>query len=220
MKKFLLVLCIAAMGTGAFADEVKVFPYKGTAINDLSNDVKIKGCNEYVTIPSKNPFTFSGAFLGATTASAVIIPLLMDPYVVTIDGVNYVLVKDRIDDNWSEKDLLGIDDPKENRFQSLIALNSDGDHSKISADELKKAGIRFVRMDKKGVLMVKERNKDYDLNKIDYIDIINLKRTANAEQTGIFGHFTVYLKTANAKKRAVVGYVTFETNEKIQILFK
>ena len=220
MKKFLLVLCLILTCGAVFADETKVFPYKGTAINDLSNDVKVRGCNEYVSIPSKNPFTLSGAFLGATTASAVIIPILMDPYIINIDGVNYVLVKDHAGNDWSEKDLLGIDDPKENRFQSLIALNSDGDHSKISADELKKAGIRFVRMDKKGVLLAKERNKDYDLNKIDYIDIINLKRTANAEQTGIFGHFTVYLKTNNAKKRAVVGYVTYETNEKIEILFK
>jgi len=219
MKKIVFIVGLILLGAN-FAYANDSYPYKGTPINDLSNNVRIDGCNEYVSLPSKNPFTLSGAFLGTTTASAIIIPMLMDPYIVEIDGNKYVLVKDRKDNNWSEKDLLGIDDPKENRFMSLIGLNSDGDHSKISPEELKRAGIRFVRMDKKGALLVKERNKDYDLNKVDYIDIINLKRTANAEATGIFGHFTVYLKTTGSAKRAVVGYVTFETNEKIQILFK
>lgn len=220
MKKLLLLSGLVLLGCNfAYADNDS-YQYKVTPLNDLSNDVKIRGCNEYVSIPSKNPFTLSGAFLGTTTASAIIIPMLMDPYIVEIDGHKYVLVKDRKDNNWSEKDLLGIDDPKENRFKSLLALNSDGDYSKISPNELRKAGIRFVRMDKNGALLVKERNKDFDLNKVDYIDIINLKRTANAESTGIFGHFTVYLKTNTKSKRAVVGYVTFETNEKIQILFK
>ena len=63
-----------------------------------------------------------------------------------------------------------------------------------------------------------DRTKDFSLNKIDYIDIINLKRTANSESTGIFGHFNVYLK--NSKNRMVVGNVTYDTNEKIQVLFK
>ncbi len=219
MKKFLAVLCLFLCSTTAMAQNV--FPYKGTALNDLSNNVRIKGGTEYVSIPSKQPFNVAKTFLGLTAAAAVITPaLLFDPYVVQIDGQNYVLVKDRCDLNWSEKDLLGIDDPKENRFQSLLSLNSDGDYSKLSPDELKKAGIRFVRMDKNGTLLVNDRKKDYDLNKIDYIDIINLKRTANSDTTGIFGHFTVYLKTTSAKKKAVVGYVTFETNEKIQVLFK
>ncbi|GEM_PF-4557692 len=221
MKKFLLFMSLMLLGASfVCAEDAKLFPYKGTAINDVSNGVKIDGCNEYVSIPAKNPFTLTGAFLGTTTASAILIPMLLDPYVIEIDGNKYVLVKDRKDNKWTEKDLLGYEDPKTNRFQSLIGLNSDGDHSKITPAELRKANIRFVRMDKKGALLVNDRKKDYNLNKIDYIDIINLKRTANAESTGIFGHFTVYLKTNNVAKRAVVGYVTFETNEKIQILFK
>ena len=218
MKKILAVLCLLSITFPCFGEE---YLYKNQAINGITSDVRRDSCAEYVTLPEKQKFSFTKMFLGLTTASAVILPaLLLDPYVIQIDKVNYVLVKDRKDDDWSEQDLLGIDDPKENRFESLIALNSDGDHSKLTPAELKKAGIRFVRMTEDGTLLVNDRKKDYDLNKIDYIDIINLKRTANSEDTGIFGHFTVYLKTNGSKKRAVVGYVTYETDKKIQVLFK
>ena len=218
MKKIIAILCLFGMISPCVAEE---YLYKNQAINGITSDVKRDGCAEYVTLPEKQKFNFTRNFLGLTTASAIVIPaLLLDPYVVKIDKVNYVMVKDRTDNDWSEKDLVGIDDPKENRFESLIALNSDGDYSKLTSAELKKAGVRFVQMTSDGTLLVKDRKKDYDLNKIDYIDIINLKRTANSESTGIFGHFTVYLKTQNPKKRAVVGFVTYETDKKIQILFK
>lgn len=218
MKKTLIILCLLFMSTSVYAENM--YEYKTNPINCGSN-VRREGAADYVLMPSKRGFESVKDMLKVTAASAVVIPaLLFDPYVVQIDNNNYVLVKDRADKNWSEKDLLGIDDPKENRFESLIKLNSDNDYSKVTSNELKKAGIRFVRMDSKGALLVNERNKDYDLNKIDYIDIINLKRTANSESTGIFGHFTVYLKTANLKKKTVVGYVTYETDKKLELLFK
>ena len=217
MKKIFAVLIVLFLSSAVYAQQL--YDYKNMPINDINN-IKQRGCNEHVQLPSKNPFSISRTFLSAGAVGAVVLPaMLLDPYIVNIDGVNYVLVKDRADKNWSEKDLLGFEDPKTNRFESLIKLNSDGDHSKITSAELKKAGVRFVRMNSKGVLLVNDKKKDYDL-KVDYIDIINLKRTANSESTGIFGHFTVYLKTTNTNKRAVVGYVTYETNEKIQVLFK
>lgn len=217
MKKVLIVLSLLMY---ALSVSAKVYEYSNPEpINNIYN-IKQSGCNEYIQIPAKSGFN-PWAALGITTASAAVLSaVLLDPYVVKIDGNTYVLVKDRTDKNWSEKDLLGIDDPKENRFESLIKLNADGDYSKVTSAELKKAGIRFVRMNSKGALLVNERNKDYDLNKIDYIDIINFKRTANSQQTGVFGHFVVYLKTADSKKRAVVGNVTYETDKKIEVLFK
>ena len=217
MKKVLIVLGLLMCSLSVNA---KVYEYSNTEpINNIYN-IRQRGCDEYIQIPPKHNYSLMEG-LGMTSAvAAVMSAVLLDPYVVKIDGHTYVLVKDRADKNWSEKDLLGIDDPKENRFESLIKLNSDGDYSKVTSAELKKAGIRFVRMDSKGALLVNERNKDYDLNKVDYIDIINFKRTANSEQTGIFGHFVVYLKTANSKKRAVVGNVTYETDKKIEVLFK
>lgn len=208
MKKILTVLCLTCIPV--FVSAEQIYEYKNTQpINDI-NSIRTRGCNEYVEIEPTVPFV----------ARNIIASMARDPYIIEINGIKYVLVKDRKDKNWSEQDLLGINDPKNNRFQSLINLNSDRDHSKITANELKKAGIRFVRMDDKGALLVNDRSKDFDLNKVDYIDIINLKRTANAEVTGIFGHFTLYLKTTNPKKRTAVGFVTYETDEKIQYLFK
>ena len=231
MKKILIVLCLFLLADAVYADHI--YDYQNTQpINDI-NSVRMKGCNEYIQVESNNGFAVRSitsprtnmrrALTGMPIAGAIggaIAAMALDPYVIELDGNKYVLVVDRKDKNWSAQDLLGINDPKQNRFQSLIGLNTDKDHSKITVAELKKANIRFVRIDKKGALLVNDRTKDYDLNKIDYIDIINLKRTANAETTGIFGHFTVYLKTANPKKRTAVGYVTYETDEKIQYLFK
>ena len=220
MKKFLVLICSLALCSSVYAENI--YPYRNTdALNSQSNIIKTRGCNEYVTLPARNSFNPLRQITRAGIITAAAIPaLLLDPYIVTIDGNNYVMVKDRTDKNWSEKDLLGIDDPKENRFESLIKLNSDNDFSKVTSNELRKANIRFVRMDSKGRLLVNERNKDYDLKKIDYIDIINLKRTANRDSTGIFGHFTVYLKSSNNKQKAVIGFVTYETDKKIEVLFK
>lgn len=227
MKKFILALCLSTVSMPVFAEHI--YDYQNTKpINDI-NSIQTKGCNEYVKIDPTKRFdpieaisgrrSLTNGVLGGIVGGSLI-AIVLDPYVIEIDGHKYVLVKDRQDKNWSEKDLLGIDDPKENRFASLIALNSDLNHGKLTPDELRKAEIRFVRLDSKGALLVNERNKDFNLDKIDYVDIINLKRTANAEVTGIFGHFTVYLKTNNPKKRAVVGYVTYETNQKIEYMFK
>ncbi len=215
MKKLLIALCLTILATPVFAEHV--YDYQNTRpLNDAST-IRTRGYNEFVDLPSTGipaPDDRMVAMAKAVGRAA------RDPYVVTIDNNTYVMVKDRKDNNWSADDILGINDPKENRFASLVALNSDLNHARLTPEELKKAGIRFVRMGKDGSLLVKERNKDFDLNKIDYIDIINLKRTANSANTGIFGHFTVFLKTNTAKKRAVVGYVTFETKETINVLFK
>lgn len=217
MKKFLIILCLLAFSSSVYA--VEFYPYKTQAGTALNGTIKTRGCNDYITIPSRT--NFSNTFLRTGVAGAVL-PLLLvaDPYIIPVDNVNYIMVVDRKDNNWSKNDLLGINDPKENRFNSLLKLNSDGDYARITPEELKKANIRLVRTDKKGTLLVKDRSKDLDLNKIAYIDIINLKRTANSEQTGIFGHFNVYLKAKNNKTKMVVGYVTFDTHNNLEILFK
>lgn len=220
IKKLFITTLIISMCSAVYAENI--YPYQNTTpINSPKCIIKTKNGTEYINLPSKRTFNPLTQVIAPGAVTLAAIPaLLLDPYVIKIDGINYVLIKDRNDNNWSEKDLLGIDDPKENRFESLIKLNSDKDFSKITAEELKKANIRFVRMDSKGRLLVNERNKDYNLKKVDYIDIINLKRTANSDTTGIFGHFTVYIKTANNKTKAVVGYVTYETDKKIEVLFK
>ena len=217
MKKILTVLCLLVFCSSVFA--VEFYPYKNNVGVPVNGTIRTEGCNDYITLPSKSNLTRNFTRMGVAGA---VLPLLLvaDPYIIPVDGVNYIMVVDRNDNNWSKNDLLGINDPKENRFASLIKLNSDGDYSKITSEELKKANIRLVRTDKNGNLLVNDRKKDLDLNKIAYIDIINLKRTANSEQTGIFGHFNVYIKTKNNQTKMVIGYVTFDTYDNLEILFK
>lgn len=219
MKKLIVLLCLLLGANCVYAE--KIYQYRNTTPINSSDSVKVRGCHEHVSLPSRqNNSNVIESFFAGSSVATVLMAAAMDPYIIEIDGAKYVLVKDRKDGKWSEKDLLGFDDPKTNRFASLVKLNSDTDFSKVTSAELKKAKIRFVRINSDGALLVNDRTKDYNLNKIDYIDIIDLKRTANAKETGIFGHFTLFLKTENGKKRAVVGYVTYENDENIKVMFK
>lgn len=220
MKKIIAVLCLLSFGLTCNAFEL--FPYQGMSnVQTINGTVKTNGCNDIITIPSSKSFSIMEELRGP--ASVAILPaviLAADPYVVPVDGVNYVMVKDKKTTDWNEQDLLGYDDPKNNMFLSLRSLESDGDFSKITGKELKTAGIRLVRLNEEGVLLVNDRKQDYSLDKINYIDMTNLKKTANSKSTGIFGHFNVYLKTGNSTKKMVVGYVTFDTHSNLKILFK
>ncbi len=144
----------------------------------------------------------------------------LDPYIIRIDGTDYVLVTDSKDNNWSVDNILGKDDSKENLFASLKKLESDGNSAKITAKELQKANIRFVKLNSDGSLALNERNLDYNLNNILYIDMKNL-RTAlgNKNQDGTFGYFYVYIKDKNSKK-AVPGRVTFEEKTELNKYIK
>lgn len=219
MKKFLATICVLSIGLGSSA--VELFPYQASVVQQIQGSIETRGCNDYITLPSKDEFNIRDGFISPRSAGAIAVATLLavDPYIVPINGVNYVMVKDKATSDWSEKDLLGIDDPKDNMFLSLRGLESDKDYSKITGSELKKAGIRLVKLNKDGILLVKDKTQDYPLNKIKYIDMLNLKQTANSKEIGIFGHFNVYLNTKGANKM-VVGYVTFDTHSKLKIMFE
>ena len=144
----------------------------------------------------------------------------LDPYIVNINGNNYVLVKDSKDNNWAVENILGYGDSKDDLFASLKSLESDGDISKISTKELKKADIRFVLLNPDGSLALESRNLDFDLSKVVYIDMNNL-RTAlgNKNQDGTFGYFYVVAKDGN-QKRAYAGRVTFEDKQELKKYIK
>lgn len=144
----------------------------------------------------------------------------LDPYIVNINGNNYVLVKDSKDNNWTVENILGYGDSKDDLFASLKALESDSDTTKISAKELKKANIRFVLLNADGSLALENRNFDFDLSKVVYIDMNNL-RTAlgNKNQDGTFGYFYVIAKDGN-QKRAYAGRVTFEDKQELKKYIK
>ncbi len=142
-----------------------------------------------------------------------------DPYVIEVDNIKYMMIKDNKDGIWNELDILGYNDPKENLFLSLVYLNTDPDGSKLSAKELKNAGVRFVAIGSDGKLLLNDSSKDFDLNRVDYIDLANLKQLANGEDTGIFGHFDLYLKPKNGSPRLIIGHVTFDKKMNLKELF-
>lgn len=144
----------------------------------------------------------------------------LDPYIVTINNKNYVLVKDSKDNKWSPENILGYDDSRDNLFYSLKQLESDGNALKITEHELKNANIRFVLLNNDGTLELNDRSKDFDLKKVQYIDMKNL-RTAlgNKNQDGTFGYFYVVVKDGNTR-RAYPGRVTFEEKEELNKYIK
>ena len=217
MKKCLLLLCFClSLNSSCLA--IDFYPYQVNPSQNINGKITKNGNTDYITMPAKDGFFRS--IIAPTSASVFPILLASDPYIIPIDGKKYIMVKDKTTQNWSEQDLLGINDPKDNVFKSLKELESDGNPDKLTGAEIKKAGIRLVLLDKDGSLLVNEREKDYNLDKIDYIDMKNIKKTANSEVTGIFGHFNVYIKTKTTKPKMVVGYITFDTENNLEILFK
>lgn len=144
----------------------------------------------------------------------------LDPYIVTINNKNYILVKDSKDNNWTPENILGYNDSRDDLFGSLKQLESDGNGARISERELRDADIRFVLLNSDGTLNLNDRTTDFDLKKVQYIDMQNL-RTAlgNKNQDGTFGYFYVIIKDG-ATKRAYPGRVTFEEKEELNKYIK
>lgn len=82
------------------------------------------------------------------------------------------------------------------------------------------ADIRFVKLNSDGSLVLQDKNQDYDINNVLYIDMKNLRTAlANKNQDGTFGYFYVYIKNGNGKK-AVPGRVTFEEKSELNKYIK
>ena len=153
-----------------------------------------------------------------TAHNQVVTTILLDPYAINIDGQKYYLVRNRKNNDYILKDILGYDDTKSELFKDLKDLNSDKDTLKLTKDELKKADIRFVAVvDKK--LALNDRSKDYDLNNISYIDLNTLRGTLNNGKIGSFGYFDVYI-LKNGKEQKVTGFVTFDSDEELWELIR
>lgn len=143
-------------------------------------------------------------------------PKSCDPYIINIDGVEYTMILDNKDGKWDTEDILGINDSKDNLFEALKGLESDGDVSSLTGEELAKAGIRLVAKQEDGTLAVDDPSKDFDLSKIKSIDMNNLTRsTDNDGNVGTFGHFNMTLTDG----REITGAETFEEKSTLQKLF-
>lgn len=137
-----------------------------------------------------------------------------DPYVIKVNGVKYYMIKTSKDGVYTMDNIVGLKDNKTSLFDALRKLNSDKDNTKLTAEELKKADIRFVAAGNNGKLLLNNKEKDFNLDNIAYIDLSNLRETVNNGKIGSFGYFDMYIKTPNGQKK-IIGYVSFDTESEL-----
>lgn len=239
MKKFVLIFTLVTLASPVLASNFNFTKLGNSYIysNTPTRYTVTPRITRTITTNSsniKNAEALSALLAGAGLASGRIsllntpsirtsndaVRAFLDPYIININGINYVLVKDSKDNNWTVENILGSEDSREDLFGSLKKLESDGNSDKISVEELKKANIRFVLLNKDESLALNEREKDFDISKVQYIDMKNL-RTAlgNKNQDGTFGYFYVIIKDG-VSKRAYPGRVTFEDKQELNKYIK
>lgn len=214
MKKFLLLSILLCFAYPAFAAQYSIKGYKAIP--------SVRQADAEILRAFLNGASIASGRMYLSPSIRTLNPALsyLDPYIVSIEGKNYILIKDSKDGKWTVENILGHDDSKEDLFGALKKLESDGDTSKITVDELKKAGIRFALLNSDGSAELYNRSLDYNLDNVFYIDMKNL-RTAlgNKNQDGTFGYFYVIINE-NGKKRVVPGRVTFEEKHELQKYIK
>lgn len=222
MKKIVSALFIMALGFQANA--TNIYPLSNLPSQTINGTVERCADRDIIMMNSRmSPYDSifnTRSAVGAVAGAGLALALLVDPYYVQVDGVNYVMIKDKTSNKWTAQDFLGIEDTKETLFNGLKTVESDGDYTKITSNELKKAKIRFARVDKNGTVLANDRTKDLNLNKIDYIDMTTLQKIANSKVKGIAGHFRLFLKTKDNSRRMVIGYATLDNKDDLQISFK
>ena len=137
-----------------------------------------------------------------------------DPYVVKINNIKYYMIKNSKDGVYTIDNIVGLNDNKTSLFDAMRKLNSDNDKTKLTAEELKNAGIRFVAVSSNGKLLLNSKEKDFNIDNISYIDLANLRETINNGKIGSFGYFDMYIKTQTGEKK-IIGYVSFDTESEL-----
>lgn len=223
MKKFamiaLLVFCslatpmLSAIAMDDYSVEAEIDELMGFDENvDINGTIKHKGDTDYHLIPPvKHGSSVSAGTVGIAMLAAVAIS---DPYMIKIDGTTYVFVKENNDGVWDNKDILGFYDKPDDLFESLRNLASTNPQ-KVTPSDLKRNGVRLVPLLDNGKLYVKDNSKDFDIEKISYIDISKSKKLASSSNVGVFGHFKTKMKDG----RTLTGYVTYNSDTKLQNLF-
>jgi len=154
--------------------------------------------NMYGTIPTRPFAAFSSC----------------DPYVVKIDGTKYFMM---FESGSGASALVGCGgQTKYDLFTPLKYLERDGDISKLTADELKNAGVRFVAQNFDGTLAVNDKNKDFSLDKVSHIDMTRLRITPAAVA---YGNFDLYIKKDSGSLKKIIGKVSLMIPRALNRLF-
>lgn len=138
-----------------------------------------------------------------------------DPYIFTIGGVKYFMVRDK-GGNYDRNSLLGCGESKRTLFNPLERLNSDSDRQRLTPDELRRARIRFVRLKSNGKLAVHNRSMDYSLDKIAYIDLRRVRFSLSGTP---MGNFDIYIKRSSGSTQKVVARVAAKSHYYVDKLF-
>lgn len=133
----------------------------------------------------------------------------IDPYLVNIGGVDYVMGKDSNDDGVinSIVEILGVNDTQDDLFKSVKELDTNND-GYVSQEEMLARNIIFNAVDANGQLS----GGTYDTSKIQGIDLSTFEAADGTDN--VFGTFKVDFASAQAD-----GRQTFESKEYFNNLF-
>lgn len=141
-----------------------------------------------------------------------------NPFWINIKGTKYYMIKSRSDGNYTYKDILGYDLTKKRLFEPLFDLESDGDNSKLTGEELAKAGIRFVAVKTNGKLSLNDKSRDFPLEKVSYIDM-NKLTVSSRSALRPYGSFSMYIKRESGSLQKYIGHVDYQRPKDLERLF-
>lgn len=142
-----------------------------------------------------------------------------DPYMIEIDGIKYMLVRDNQDGILDKDDILGYKDSVSNVFASLKPLDTNYDN-KLTGAELTAGRIRLVQLSKNGKLMFSDKKSDFKNENIVFIYISGLRKAyTNNGAVGKFGYFDTLIKNQDGSTKLVTGIVTFESESQLNNYF-
>lgn len=143
-----------------------------------------------------------------------------DPYLIEINGVRYMMIKDNNDGVFDRNDILGINDTTKTVFASLLPIDFNGDR-KLTGEELSKANIRLVKIGQNGKLIFSDKSQDFKNSDIVFIHLTELRKSyKNNGNSGDFGFYDVVIKDSTGNKQLVTGVVSFESEAQIKGYFE
>lgn len=127
-----------------------------------------------------------------------------DPISISYRYEKYYMIKDD-GGPYNRKSLLGCDDwSRSTLFDPLINLNSDNIWERLTPDEIRKANVRFVRVKTNGKLDIANKEHDFDLDKVMYIDLYKFRIQTNSIANG---EVDMYIKTSHGNANRIIIHI-------------
>lgn len=139
------------------------------------------------------------------------------PFWVKIGDTKYYLFHDKKSGTYTNLDVVGCEGKKDRLFEPFYTLDTNQD-MKITAKELKAGGIRFVAVKMNGKFDLYDRENDFPVDNIEYIDIFTAA-TYSDRITRPFGTFNMYVKTESGNTRKYIGHVGYIWPRRLERMF-